>query len=58
MEGDEGHIFIKAPGWKPLFLRNLKIKQNLGCPNKGYNAIFCNIHQSTKASPRSRNNLH
>ena len=40
MEGDEGHIFIKAPGWKPLFLRNLKIKQNLGCSNKGYNAIF------------------
>ena len=35
MKGDEGDIFSKAPEWKTLFLLKMKIKQNLGCPNKG-----------------------
>ena len=34
MKGDEGDIFSKAPEWKTLFLLKMKIKQNLGCPNK------------------------
>ena len=34
MKGDEGGIFSKAPAWKTLLLLKMKIKQNLGCPNK------------------------
>ena len=34
IKGDEGGIFSKASHWKTLFLLNMKIKQNPGCPNK------------------------
>ena len=36
MKGDEGGIFSKAPGQKPLLLLKIKIKQNTGCPSKEY----------------------
>ena len=48
MEGDEGGMFSKAPDWKPLFSLKIKIKQNLGCPNKWYNAIFKHIHENIR----------
>lgn len=42
----------KAPDWKPLCLLKIKIKQDLGCPNKEYNVIFeytQNIRAYTRA---------
>ena len=33
-------IFSKVPDRKPLFLLNIKIKQNPRCPNKQYNVVF------------------
>ena len=54
MEGSEGVIFNKAPDWKSLFLFKIMIKQNLGCPNKEYNAIFKHIHQNIRVYPRSK----
>ena len=32
-----------------MFLLKIKIKQNPGCPNKGYNAILKYIHQNIRA---------
>ena len=43
MEGDKEGIFIEAPDWKLLFFLKLKIKQNPGCSNKQYKAIFKHI---------------
>ena len=40
-----------------MFLLNIKIKQNLGCPSKEYNAIFKHIHQNIRAYPRSKKEL-
>ena len=57
MEGDKVGIFIKAPDWEPLFLLKIKFKQNPGCPNKEYNAIFEHIHQNIRAYPRSKSAL-
>ena len=60
MKRYEGGIFRKAPDWKRFFFSlKIKIKQNLGCPNKEYNAIFKHIHQNIKAYSRSKKkNLH
>ena len=44
MEGNEVDIFSWAPNRIPLFLLKIKIKQNPGCLNKEYNAIFEHIH--------------
>ena len=41
MKGDEGGIFSKAADWKTLFLLNIKIKQNPGCPNTEQK---CSLH--------------
>ena len=51
VEGDEGGIFEKSSRLKPFpyFLLKIKIKQNPGCPNKEYNAIFKHIHQNIRA---------
>ena len=49
MEGDEGGIFSKTPEEKSLFSLKIKIKQNSGCPNKEYNAIFMHINQNIRA---------
>ena len=57
MQGDVGNIFSKAPDWKPLFLLRIKIKQNPGCPNKEYNAVFEHIHQSIRAYPRKKKKI-
>ena len=38
-----------------LFLFEIKIQQNPGCPNKEYNAIFKHIHQNIKAYTKSKN---
>ena len=54
MEGDEGGMFSKSPDWKPLFLLKTKIKQNPGCPNKEYNAIFKHIHENSRTCYRSK----
>ena len=54
MEGYEGGIFSKAPGWKPLFLLRIKLKENAGFPNKEYNAIFKHIHQNIRAYLRCK----
>ena len=43
MKGDEGGIFSNAVDWKSLFQLNIEIKQNPGCPNKEYNAVFKHI---------------
>ena len=48
MEEDEIGIFSKAPDWKPLFLLNIKIKRNPGCPNKEYSSIFEKIHHNIR----------
>ena len=53
-EGSEGGVFSKAPDWKPLFSSKTKIKQNTGCWNKEYNAIFEYIHQSIRTYPRRK----
>ena len=53
MEGDEGNIFSKFLDRKPLFLLNIKIKQNSGCPNKTYNTIF--DHRLSGPIPEVRN---
>ena len=37
-----------------LFLFEIKIQQNPGCPNKEYNAIFKHIHQNIKAYTKSK----
>ena len=39
------------------FLLKMKIKQNSGCPNNEYNAVFKHIHQNIGAYPRSKKNL-
>ena len=54
MQEDEGGIFSKATDWKPLFLLKIKIKQNLGCLNKEYNAIFEHIHQNIRVFPKTK----
>ena len=54
MEEDETGIFSKVPDSESLFLLKRTIKQNPGCPNKNYNAIFKNIHQNIRAYPRSK----
>ena len=54
MEGDEEGIFSKAPNWKPLFLLEIRIKQNPGCPNKEYNAIFKHFYMNIKAYARGK----
>ena len=56
MEGDEGGIFSKPPDWKPLFLLKVIIEQNPRYPNKGYNVIFIQIHQTITAYPRVKRN--
>ena len=56
MEGDKEGIFSKAPDGKSMLLLNIKIKQNSGCPNNKYNAIFKYIHQNITAYPRSKKN--
>ena len=43
MKGNEGDIFSNAVHWKSLFRLKIKIKQNPGCPNKEYNAVFKHI---------------
>ena len=52
MEGNEVNIFSKAPDRIPLFLLKTKIKQNPGCPNKEYNAIFKHIHLISGPIPK------
>ena len=37
-----------------MFLLKIKIKQNPGCPNKGYNAILKHIPQNIRAYTRSK----
>ena len=54
MEGNEVDILVKAPDWMPLLLLKIKIKQNLGYPNKEYNVIFKHIHQNIRAYCRSK----
>ena len=54
MEGNEVDIFSSAPDRIHLFLLNIKIKQNPGCLNKEYNAIFTHIHLNIRACPRSK----
>ena len=54
MKGDEGSTFSKLPDWKSLFLFKIKIKENPGCPNKGYNVVFKNFHQNIRAYYRSK----
>ena len=51
-------IFRKAPDRKPLFLLNIKIKQNPGCSNKQHNVVFKHFRQNTRTYPRSKKNLH
>ena len=58
MEGDEGVILGKASRWKPLFLCSIKIKQNVGCTNKEYNAISKNIHQIIRVYHKSKKNIY
>ena len=58
MKRYEGGIFRKAPDWKRFFFSlKIKIKQNLGCPNKEYNAIFKHIHQNIKVYSRSKKKI-
>ena len=49
MKGDEGGYFSKFPDGKALLLFKIKIKQNSGCPNKGYYVDFKQLHQNVKA---------
>ena len=56
MEGDKGGIFIKALDQKSLLLLKVKVKQNLGCPNKEYNTVFKHIHRNFRAYSRSKKN--
>ena len=41
-----------------MLLLQRKTKQNAGCPNKEYNAIFEHIHQNIRAYLRCKKNLH
>ena len=43
MEGDEGSIISRASDWKLFILLKIKVKQNLGCPNKEYSVIVKHI---------------
>ena len=54
MEGNEVDIFSWAPNKIPLILLKIKIKQNPGCLNKEYNAIFEHIQLNIRAYPRSK----
>ena len=54
MKRNEGDIFSKFPGWKPLLLFKIKIKQNPGCQNKEYNVDFKHFHQNIRAYHRSK----
>ena len=54
MEENEGDTLSNVPDWKRLFLLKKTIKQNQGCLNKEYNAIFEHIHQIVRAYPRSK----
>ena len=38
----------------PLFLFKIKSKQNSGCLNKEYNAIFAQIHQNIRVYHRNK----
>ena len=53
LEGDEGGIFSKTQGWKPLFLLKIKIKQNPGLSDS-----FVHIHQIIMVYLRSIKYLH
>ena len=44
---------VKFQTEKTFALLKIKIRQNPGCPNKEYNAIFDHIHQNIRAYPRS-----
>ena len=54
MEGNEVDIFSSAPDRVALFLLKIEIKQNPGCLNKEYNAIFQHIQLNIRAYPRSK----
>ena len=50
--------FQKSSRLKAFFFSlKIKIKQNLGCPNKEYNAIFKHIHQNIKVYSRSKKKI-
>ena len=54
MEEEEGCIFSIAPGWKPLLLLKIKVKQNPGCPNEEHNAIFEHIPKNIWVNRRNK----
>ena len=53
MEESEESIFSNIPDWKRLFLLEMKIKKNLGCPNNEY-VIVKHFYQNIRANPRSK----
>ena len=57
MEEDDGGISSKTQDWQLLFLLIIKIKQNLGCPNKEYDAIFEQIHQNSGPIPEVKKSV-
>ena len=51
-------ISSKVPDRKSLFLVDIKIKQNPGCPNKQYNVVFKHFRQNIRAYPKIKKNLY